>query len=233
MVIDGGLARGPGAARRQLPEEVAAYVRELIISGDVRPGEFLRMERIAEALAVSNTPVREGLLSLRSEGFVELVPRRGFVVAPFGRRDVRDLFWAQAQLAGELAARAAKIVTPAQIAALEANIEDYEKAVAAGDRDRVADLGHRFHRQINLAANSRRLALLLGTVVSQLPSRFYAQIEGNVANAREAHPLILEAIRKRASRKAQALTAEHILQGGEQLIGMLEERGLWSDEPAS
>jgi DNA-binding GntR family transcriptional regulator len=51
--------------RQQLPEEVAGYVRELIISGAVRPGEFLRMERIAEAVGVSNTPVREGLLVLR------------------------------------------------------------------------------------------------------------------------------------------------------------------------
>jgi DNA-binding transcriptional MocR family regulator len=64
------------ARRQQLPEEVAGYVRELIITGAVRPGEFLRMERIAEAVGVSNTPVREGLLILRSEGLVELVPRR-------------------------------------------------------------------------------------------------------------------------------------------------------------
>ena len=69
--------------RPQLPAEVATYVRGLIISGTVQPGEFLRMEPIAEAVGVSNTPVREGLLALQSEGFVRLVPRRGFVVAPF------------------------------------------------------------------------------------------------------------------------------------------------------
>src|SRR3954468_16706555 len=101
-----------------LPEEVAAYVRELIISGAVRPGDFLRLEPIAEAVGVSNTPVREGLLALRSEGFVRLVPRRGFVVAPFSAQDVRDLFWAQSVLAGELAARAALNITPEKIAEL-------------------------------------------------------------------------------------------------------------------
>ena len=37
--------------RQQLPEEVASYVRELIVSGTVGQGEFLRMERIAEAVA--------------------------------------------------------------------------------------------------------------------------------------------------------------------------------------
>src|SRR3954454_7043133 len=101
--------------RPQLPAEVAAYVRGLIISGAVQAGVFLRMEPVAEAVGVSNTPVREGLLALQSEGFVRLVPRRGFVVAHFSAQDVHDLFWAQAQLAGELAARAAAKMTPAQL----------------------------------------------------------------------------------------------------------------------
>jgi adenylate cyclase len=55
--------------RAQLPEEAAAYIRERIISGAVKPGEFLRIEPIAEAMGISNTPVREGLLSLSSQGF--------------------------------------------------------------------------------------------------------------------------------------------------------------------
>src|SRR5919199_4714709 len=134
--------RDSGSRRQQLPEEVATYVRELIISGAVRPGEFLRMEPIAEAVGVSNTPVREGLLALRSEGFVQLVPRRGFVVAPFTAQDVRDLFWAQAQLAGELAARAAKKITPEQIADLEDLVQQWEKATDAGDQAALAQLGH-------------------------------------------------------------------------------------------
>ena len=72
------------------------------------------MEPIAEAVGVSNTPVREGLLALQSEGFVRLVPRRGFVVAPFTAQDVHDLFWAQAQLAGELAPGRRVKMTPEQ-----------------------------------------------------------------------------------------------------------------------
>ena len=54
---------------------MAGYVRELIMSGNLRPGEFIRQERIADELELSATPVREGLLSLRGEGFVELKPR--------------------------------------------------------------------------------------------------------------------------------------------------------------
>jgi DNA-binding GntR family transcriptional regulator len=220
--------------RQQLPEEVASYVRQLVLSGAVRPGEFLRMDRIAKAVGVSNTPVREGLVALSNEGFVLQVPRRGFVVAPFTQQDIRDLFWAQAQLAGELAARAAKKITPEQIATLESILEQFDVAVERGDTEQVAELGHAFHRQINLAADSQRLALVLSSVVKHLPNRFYATIEGHVESTRNEHPLMVEALRERNVRKARSITEKHILEGADHIIALLEERGLWADqEPAS
>ncbi|TCK25742.1 GntR family transcriptional regulator [Pseudonocardia endophytica] len=222
-----------GSRRQQLPEEVAGYVRELILSGTVKPGEFLRMEPIAEAVGVSNTPVREGLLTLSSEGFVQLVPRRGFVVAPVSQQDIRDLFWAQAQLAAELAARAAKKISPETVARLEEIDEQFRAAVDRRDHDAVANLGHRFHREINLAADSRRLTLLLGSVVRHLPNRFYASIEGQVASTHDDHPELIEALRSRNARKARSLTEKHILEGADGVIHMLEERGLWAGEQSA
>ncbi|MGW4562951.1 GntR family transcriptional regulator [Streptomyces sp. NPDC004561] len=224
------MTRDRNSKRQQLSEEVASYVRELIISGKVQPGEFLRMEPIAEAVGVSNTPVREGLLSLSSEGFIELVPRRGFVVTSFSKQDVRDLFWVQAQLGGELAARAAKKITSEQLAGLETIAKQQEEAIEAGDEDDMVEYGHAFHRQINLAADSPRLALLLRSVVKQLPNRFYLSIEGRAAATREEHPLILEALRRRSSRMARSLMEQHILDSADHLIETLEERGLWKEE---
>lgn len=219
--------------RQQLPEEVASYVRELIISGEVKPGEFLRMEPIAEAVGVSNTPVREGMLTLRSEGFVELAPRRGFVVAPFGEQDLRDLFWAQGKLAGELAARAAKRMTPEQIESLELLLEEYEGAVAAESESEIARIGHTFHRRINLAADSRRLALLLGSMVKQLPNRFYATIEGHVDATSEEHSELVDALRRRDARRARSLMEGHLDSGATRLIESLESRNAWMAREAT
>jgi DNA-binding GntR family transcriptional regulator len=216
--------------RQQLPEEVAGYVRELIITGAVRPGDFLRMERIAEAVGVSNTPVREGLLILRSEGLVELVPRRGFVVSPFSRQDVRDLFWAQAQLARELAARAAGKITPEQLAELEVILARYESAVAGGDQDRIGELGHLFHRRINWAAGSQRLAVMLSSFVRQLPNRFYAAIETQASTRGDDHGLLMEALRRRDAPMAKSLMERHILARGDYLLQILQERGLWDGQ---
>lgn len=213
--------------RAQLPEEAAAYVRERIISGAVKPGEFLRIEPIAEAMGISNTPVREGLLSLSSQGFVRLVPRRGFVVSPFSEQDVHDLFWAQAQLSGELAARAAKNMTPERIERLEDLNAQHSKAVEDRDAEAVAHLGHLFHREINLAAESYRLSLLLGSMVRHLPNRFYVNIEGQVDATQDDHPQLLEALRKGDSRAARRLMANHILRGADRLTETLRERGVW------
>jgi len=219
--------------RQQLPDEVASYVRELIISGQMLPGAFLRMDRIAEAIGVSNTPVREGLLILSGEGFVSQVPRRGYVVAPFTPQDIRDLFWAQAVVAGELAARAAKKISPEQLARAEQFAAAYEVAYAANDEQKIADLSHALHREINLAADSIRLATLVGSIVKQLPPRFYATIEGAIEAARVEHPLIIEALRNRDAKRAKRLMEQHISRNADRIIESLKQQGLWPDSPGA
>jgi DNA-binding GntR family transcriptional regulator len=219
------LSRG---SRHQLPDEVASYVRELILSGKVKPGEFLRMEPIGKALGVSNTPVREGLLSLRAEGLVVLVPRRGFVAGSFTRQDVEDIFWAQATIGSELAARAAAKITKKDLRRLQEVIELHAKAVEDGDTVEIAELGHEFHRVINLAADSPRLAALMGKLAAYLPNRFYAAIDGSVESTLHAHPAILEALQRGTVRSAKAQMRDHILASADSLIAELTARGTWS-----
>src|SRR5579859_7836235 len=101
--------------RPQLPEQVAAHLRETVMSGRLRPGEFIRLDAVAQELGTSVTPVREALLSLRGEGMVRLIPRRGFVVSPLSRLDVEDLFDIQAYIGAEILARACLRITGEQL----------------------------------------------------------------------------------------------------------------------
>jgi DNA-binding GntR family transcriptional regulator len=213
--------------RTQLPEEVAAYVRELIMSGEVRPGEFLRIERIAEAVGVSQTPVREGLLALKSEGIVNLLPRRGFVVAPITPHDIADLYWAQALIAGELAARAAEKITEEHLQRLAKNVKQYAEAAAAGDWEATPDIGLEFHREMNRAADSHRLVLTLETITADLPNRYYAASHPRQTGTE--HPQILKALRQHNGARARELMIKHITGQGERLIQIMTDRGLWTD----
>lgn len=228
MALSGDRALG---SRRQLSDEVAGYVRELIMSGRVRSGEFLRLERIAADLGISVTPVREALLSLRGEGFVTLEPRRGFMPAPLTRQDVQDLFEAQAYFAGELAARAAGKITEAELASLDRTQALLEQAAAAHDAEGVERANHQFHRVINLCAGSPKTAWLLQLVVRYAPRRFYSGIRGWPQASVDDHHLVLAALRAGDADAARQAMRAHIRHAGTLLVVHLEGRGFWDAEP--
>ena len=205
-------------------------LREQIVSGRIKNGEFLRIDSIAKQLGVSPTPVREGLLLLQSESFVKLIPRHGFMVKAFSKLDLEDLFWAQATIGAELAARAAMQISKEDIARLEALEPIYKESIESGDERETGKLGHEFHRTINRAARSPRLASILGSLSRQLPNSFYASIEGELELASDYHPVILGAIRVRDPEAAKSLMFRHILEGGRHLVKVLDERGHWPEE---
>src|SRR5699024_3127500 len=123
--------------RPQLSDDVADRVRTWIMSGTVRPGSFIRLDETAAELGVSVTPVREALSKLRGEGLVESVPHRGYVVNPLSRGDVEDIFWLQGRIAVELAGRAARRATAADLDELDGLCAALEESLG-GDAETIA-----------------------------------------------------------------------------------------------
>jgi DNA-binding GntR family transcriptional regulator len=217
-----------------LSAEVAKYVRELIISGQLRSGQALSIDALARELDTSTTPVREALLVLRGEGFVTMEPRRGFHVAPLTRQDVEDMFLVQSQLAGELAARAAALVTDDLLAELLGLQERMRQADHHADQEQIELLNYEFHRAINLTATSPKLTWFLGVVVRYVPRVFYSRIPGwHLASLRD-HEAVIEALRNRDAEAARQAMTRHISHAGELLVAHLENEGVWSaDDGAS
>lgn len=207
--------------RRPLSEEVAAHVRSLIMSGRLEPGEFVRLDRIAEELDVSATPVREGLQALRGEGFLTFEPRRGFMVAPLSPDDVHDLFLVQADIAGELAARAAAATTPEWIAELRAHQAALSDAMANGRPEDVVEYNRQVHRLINLHARAPKLAWMLSVAVRYVPEPFFLTIEGWSLASLHDHDDVLAALEAGDSARAREAMRTHILHAGELLADHL------------
>ncbi|MGV9670088.1 MULTISPECIES: GntR family transcriptional regulator [unclassified Gordonia (in: high G+C Gram-positive bacteria)] len=207
-------AVSPRRRRPRLSDEVSEYVRELIVSGQLRPGEFIRPENVAEELGVSATPAREGLLSLQTEGMLRVEPRRGFVVAPLSSADIEDVFAGQALLAGELAARATANIDDAGLAALEAIQSDLESAADRGDNDEVERLNHEFHRRIYRTADSPKLSWMIKSSLSYAPRRFFASVEGWPQASAEDHRAILDGLRRGDAEAVRESMAEHVRKAG-------------------
>lgn len=214
---------GP-SERPQLSDEAAAYVRGLIISGELRPGARVRPETVGDALGISTTPAREALQALRVEGFLSLVPRRGFLVAPLTGQDIRDLFDTQALIAGELAARVAATATDDDVGELNALHHESLAAAARNDHTLLEEKSHEFHRHINRSAGAPKIAWVLGLITRYVPRRFYATISGWPEATVADHSTLLEAIRARDPDRTRAAMQTHIRYAGDLLATHFDGR---------
>lgn len=213
--------------RPQLSEDVANHIRNLIMSGVVRPGDFVRMDETAAELEVSVTPVREALLTLRGEGVVELVPHRGYVVSPLSREDVTDIFWLQGQIAVELALRAARKITADEVAELEALNAELQASVAARDAEEIVRCEFEFHRVLNLVAGGYKLAWFLHNAIRYTPHRLYAADPAWGKLAVRSHTKLIAALRSKDFDAVDEQTRVQFIDGAERLITHLEQAGVW------
>lgn len=214
------------AARPQLAEDVARYVRARIFDGTYAAGKYVRLDQLAAELGISVTPVREALFTLRAEGLVAQQPRRGFVVLPLTERDLGDVANVQAHVGGELAARAAVNITDDQLRALEQVQAQLEKAYAADDDEQAVRLNHEFHRAINVAANSPKLAQLMSQITRYAPESVFPTIAHWPSQAIKDHRRVLAALRKRDEKLARTAMSDHLAASAIPLIEHLIAQGV-------
>lgn len=221
------------AVRPQLSEDVARIIRRRIFDGTYAAGSYVRLDQLAAELGISVTPVREALFALCAEGLINQQPRRGFVVLPVTGRDVTDVANVQAHVGGELAARAAINITDDQLHELKEIQAQLENAYAGGDDERTVRLNHEFHRAINVAADSPKLAQLMSQITRYAPESVFPAIEGWPEQSMQDHRRILSALKKRDDKLARAAMAEHLAAGAVPLIDHLIARGVVADAGGS
>ena len=80
------------ATPRRLSDQLATYLRNEIYAGRLRPGQRLFEVELCERLNVSRAPLREAILTLRTDGLVDVRPHRGAVVTTLEDDDIREVF---------------------------------------------------------------------------------------------------------------------------------------------
>lgn len=213
-------------ARPQLSQDVARYVRRRIFEGAYGAGEYVRLEQLAAELGVSVTPVREALLELRAEGLLVQRPHRGFMVLPVTGRDIADVSNVQAHVGGELAARAAANISDEQLKELKDLQAQLEDAYKQRDHERAVRLNHEFHRAINVAADSPKLAQLMGQITRYAPEALFPTVEGWPGQSLKDHRRVIAALEKRDEGRARRAMAEHFIAGVAPLVEHLMEQGV-------
>lgn len=217
--------------RADAAESVFAEVRRGIIEGQYQPGSRLIETQIAEALEVSRTPVREALVRLAAEGFVDLIRNRGAFVSKWSEQDLEEIFGLRVMLESYGTALAADNIQPDEIERLDELAIRMDRALAEqrpGYVEECAELNTDFHATLVGAARNQRLSTIVSSL-TQLPlihRTISLQKPGELARSFAQHRDMVTAMKEGDSQWAEALMRAHILAGRDVMRRAYSEGGL-------
>jgi DNA-binding GntR family transcriptional regulator len=211
---------GPGTTAQHALDGL----RRAIVAGELRPGQRVLQEEIAESLGVSIAPVREALRTLEQEGQVVYLPRRGYFVTELRIADLREIYELRQVLEERAVRRALPTIDEDVLQRITLAAKDCADAVEAGDVAAELEANRRFHFAVLESpdqVHAMRLIRLLWDSTEAYRAMYYNSPEER-CEAVEAHGRIVDAIR---TGDADTLVAEldaHRTRALDVLAGILD-----------
>ena len=203
-----------------LREQVTRALEAAIVDGELEPGVIYSAPGLAERFGVSATPVREAMIDLVKEGFVEPLRNRGFRVAEMSDEDLDNIAQIRLLIEVPTISQVASLLTPARFEELAVAAEAIEQAAADGDVLQYLDADRRFHVELISAIGNARLTDLVDRLRRQ--ARLFGLMDlaksGRLMASARDHRKLLDMIRAGDTQAAENLMRAHIS----------HTRGLWA-----
>jgi len=201
-------------------EKIAAYLRDEILNGHIKPGERIRQEEVAARLGASRLPVREALRMLELEGLTEILVNRGARVPLLDMHQVEVLYRMRERLEPLALVESIDVLTAEQHRSLE---EIQDKIEANTDVGEFLELDRAFHLLTYAGCSIDQLNASVTRLwnCTQHYRRSFMHVIGPsrrwVVNAE--HRLILDAIERRDAVDAERYLSGHIRRTRIELMG--------------
>lgn len=218
----------PLAATYQTKSElVLQEIRRKIMEGEMKPGERVIVGRIARQLNVSDTPVREAIKQLVSDGFLEESPHIGAHVPVFTMEQVRETFHMRGALAALAVTLNADHYTPEVIGRIDQILAEGAHYLEVQDKENYGRINTLFHANL---FNTGHFELLHDTYLGLMrqTDRYRAGFKGNVWNmprSHQSHMEIRNAIVAGDFALASRLIQQHEVDSMLPLIEFLQSNG--------
>ena len=219
----------PPNPHRQLRNLVADRLRAAILNGEIKPGEWLRQEKLAAEYNVSQMPIREALKELSSEGLVEHVPYRGVRVIEFSADDIEDLYASRSFLEGRAARAAAANITLEELAELKKMLGQMREDLQSGAFTEYHNLNRHFHTLIIMASRRTYLIRTLNQMWDAFPSMLwnnYSLTANRAMPSRDEadikdHEQLVAVLEIHDGATAESIARHHIHDSGQFLVEVL------------
>lgn len=190
------------------------YIRSNIINGNIKSNEKVSMREIAKELNISRTPIREAIRKLESEGLIELLPRRGFIIKKYCSKKVEEIYEARQILEIYAVKLACKNIKEKDINKLKKT--NYNLAVLFEEKEnniiKIKKLNEDFHFMIYKATGNETICELIHNLWGRI-SGLYIQMFKNPAQGKttfQEHADIIRALEKRDIDKAVLMLGKHL-----------------------
>lgn len=214
----------PPLPRRSLAQAAYDSLRRAIVRGELAPGSRLVETRIAEALRMSRTPVREAIHKLEREGLLSRHPQGGFYVVGFSREDIEEIFGIRSVLESYAARLAAEQTKERDLVPLEEAIEEFQRHMDRGESSALPAINTRFHDLLYAMSGSPRLIKMINDIRDPI-YRFRTmilKIHNMAVASNEDHRVMVDLIRRGDGEAVETLVKAHILRGRDVVLRELE-----------
>jgi len=214
--------------RRSLGRSVFENLKRAIVKGDLTPDSRVVESRVAEALGISRTPVREAIHKLEREGLVRQGPKGGFFVAGLTSEDMEETFGIRSVLESYAAKLAAIRHLEGELRPLEEKLEAYQESLDRGNLDALPRINTEFHDLLYGLSRSPKLIKMINGLRDHI-LRFrlvILKIEEMAKLSNEDHCMMLRAIKGRDAAGVEKLVKKHILRGQDIILRELDMEGV-------
>ncbi|PXA86919.1 GntR family transcriptional regulator [Nostoc sp. 3335mG] len=222
MAASPARSSGRAISRQSIPESLRDALRERILGGELREGDALIQDAIAEEYETSRMPVREALRQLEAMGLVAMRTHKGAVVTTIPTEEVEELFDLRALLECDVLERALPRMADQDIADAKAVLVRLEASYDGQDMANWGRLNWEFHRRLYApAGRARTLAVLDGiNLQTERYIRMQLAMTQGLEAAQKEHR---EMLRLCALRDAAVIPflRDHILSAGRSLVTSL------------
>jgi len=207
---------------QSLRQTVGQQLHRMIIAGELRPGQRVIQQRLAEKLSVSQSVVREALLEMQFTGLVESVDNLGVFVTSLNRTMVVQAYEVREMLEGLAARRCCQTTSLSDIRELNDLAQRvYELGLSHRDRER-AELDRRLHDRIFELAQNDVLRRLAGAyhIVRLVVLRDFPHQQ-----VRDDHLNIVDAIGRNDPASAEHAARQHVVRARQMIEQQISRDG--------
>ena len=209
-----------------LRDKAYSTIKQKLLQRDIRPGERIREDLLAEEISMSRTPVREAISQLTTEGFIVNLPRKGLFCASIDREEMLDFLKIREALETLAVTECIERATDEEIERLDAILINLEEALLSGARRQASDLDSQFHTAIAEMSKSKKLIRFISEMSDFMSLARSKERPDLTAEEKgmsiSQHQEILSAIRQRDIQKAVEAVRVNI-RGMKRKLGLEEK----------